>query len=153
VKVVLFACVHNAGRSQMAAAIFDALADRSKAAAISAGTDPASRVHGNVVAAMREIGIDLSAATPRLLTPELLSRANVFIAVGCKQRLPVQPGLEIDSWSVDDPVGLPLSDVRAIRDTIRGRMGMLLAARGWLPTEPPPEVRARRAREAARDRA
>src|SRR5262249_40241852 len=97
-KTVIFACIHNAGRSQMAAAWFNALADTSKARAISAGTDPGTRVHPEVLNAMHEVGIDLSSKTPRKLTDELARGADMLITMGCREQCPVVPGLRRDDW-------------------------------------------------------
>lgn len=131
-QTVLFACVHNAGRSQMAAALFNALADPSKARALSAGTKPGPAVHPEVAEAMREIGIDLSPATPRLLTDELARRVNVLITMGCGDECPYVPGVERDDWALPDPKERPLDEVRAIRDEIRARVVALIETRGWL---------------------
>jgi arsenate reductase (thioredoxin) len=128
---VLFACVHNAGRSQMAAAFFNAEADPAKARAISAGTQPGKSVHPEVVDAMSEVGIDLSAARPRRLTPELASQASLLITMGCGEACPFAPGLQGDDWELPDPKGLPPERVRAIRDEIRARVERLVGARGW----------------------
>ena len=128
---ILFACVHNAGRSQMAAALFNALADPSKAGALSAGTKPGPAIHPEVATVMREIGIDLSSASPRLLTAELAGTARLLITMGCGDECPYVPGLERDDWALPDPKGRPLEEVRVIRDDIRGRVAGLLAARGW----------------------
>ena len=128
---VIFACVHNAGRSQMAAAWLDELADPSRARALSAGTQPAERVHPEVVAAMREAGIDLSARRPRLLTPALAAGAQLLVTMGCGDDCPVAPGLRRDDWPIPDPKGQPLSRVREIRDNIRDRVQRLVAAEGW----------------------
>jgi len=128
---VLFACVHNAGRSQMAAAWFNCLSDPTKAQAISAGTDPGTRVHPEVVAAMREVGIDLSAAPTSKLTTELAQRAQLLITMGCGDQCPIVPGLKRDDWPLEDPKGQPLDHVRAIRDEIRDRVTNLLDAEGW----------------------
>jgi len=124
--IVLFACVHNAGRSQMAAGFFNALADSAKARAISAGTRPAERVNRVVVEAMRELGIDLSSETPKLLTPELARGTQWLITMGCGDECPVVPGLRRADWPLDDPAGQPLERVRAIRDDIRSRVEGLL---------------------------
>jgi arsenate reductase len=131
VQTVLFACVHNAGRSQMAAALFNAVADPVKARAISAGTRPGPAVHPEVAQAMREVGIDLSAATPRLLSPEMAAGVNVLITMGCGEECPYIPGAERDDWPLLDPKGRPLAEVRAIRDEIRTRVQALVGARGW----------------------
>ncbi|HEX4445951.1 MAG TPA: arsenate reductase ArsC [Polyangiaceae bacterium] len=130
-KTVLFACVHNAGRSQMAAAFFNRLADHARVLAISAGTEPGERVHPVVVEVMREAGIDLSSAQPRKLTGDLASRANLLVTMGCGEACPVVPGVERDDWPLDDPKGRALPEVRAIRDAIEARVQQLLAARGW----------------------
>jgi arsenate reductase len=125
---VLFACVHNAGRSQMAAAFFNARADRRKAQAMSAGTRPADRVNPAVVETMREAGIDISRETPQLLTPELARQADWLITMGCGDECPVVPGARRDDWPLDDPAGQPIDAVRAIRDEIRARVERLLAS-------------------------
>jgi arsenate reductase len=124
---VIFACVHNAGRSQMAAASFNQLADRTKAEAISAGTDPGPRVHPEVLAAMQEIGIDLSHAQPQKLTEELARQAQLLITMGCGDNCPYVPGLRRDDWPLRDPKGQPMEEVRKIRDEIRARVESLLA--------------------------
>jgi arsenate reductase len=123
---VIFACVHNAGRSQMAAAFFNALADSRKARAVSAGTNPGPQVHQEVVDAMREVGIDLHAAVPRLLTPELARDAAWLITMGCGDACPVVPGVRRGDWPLDDPKGQPLERVRQIRDDIRQRVEAFL---------------------------
>lgn len=133
-KTVLFACVHNAGRSQIAAALFGALANPSKARAISAGTEPGERVHPEVVDAMRELGIDLADVSPRKLTDELAAQANVLVTMGCGEACPVVPGALRDDWPLDDPKGKPLEEVRRIRDDIGRRVRALLATNGWLAT-------------------
>lgn len=130
-KTVLFACVHNAGRSQMAAAWFTALADRNKARAVSAGTQPGARVHPEVLEAMREVGIDLSRAEPRLLDEALARSATLLVTMGCGESCPVVPGVERDDWPLDDPKGKSVDDVRRIRDEIRTRVAALIRARGW----------------------
>jgi arsenate reductase len=127
---VIFACVHNAGRSQMAAAFYNQLADRSKAEAISAGTEPGLRVHPEVLTAMQELGIDLSRAEPQKLTEELAGGAALLITMGCGDKCPYVPGLRRDDWPLKDPKGLPMEEVRAIRDDIRLRVADLLKAEG-----------------------
>ena len=129
--MVIFGCVHNAGRSQMAAAFFNALAKPARARAVSAGTVPAERVHPEVVAAMREVGIDLSGARPQRLTDELAASAQVLVTMGCGEACPVVPGLKRDDWRIDDPKGRPLEEVRRIRDEIRRRVEELLSAEKW----------------------
>jgi arsenate reductase len=126
-KVVLFACVHNAGRSQIAAAWFNALADPASARAISAGTDPGPRVHPEVAEAMREVGLDLSGISPRRLTPELAQQAQVHVTMGCGDRCPYVPGARVEDWPLDDPKGQPLGRVREIRDEIRRRVEDLVS--------------------------
>jgi arsenate reductase len=125
-KTVIFACVHNAGRSQMAAAFFNQLADRSKAQAVSAGTEPGLRVHPEVLAVMQEAGIDLSDAKPQKLTEELAKGASLLITMGCGDKCPYVPGLRRDDWPLRDPKGLPMDEVRLIRDDIKGRVQVLL---------------------------
>jgi arsenate reductase len=131
VSTVLFACIHNAGRSQMAAAFFNALADPAKAVAVSAGTQPGERVHPAVVDAMREVGIDLAAEQPQKLTEPLARQAALLVTMGCGDECPYVPGLDRDDWPLDDPKGKPLDEVRRIRDEIRGRVSRLLDAHGW----------------------
>ena len=130
-KQVIFACVHNAGRSQMAAAFFNAFADPSKARAISAGTNPAQRVHPEVLAAMKEVAIDLSQAVPTRLTDELAQGAALLITMGCGEQCPHVPGLRRDDWPLADPKGQSVGTVRAIRDEVRERIVALLRAEGW----------------------
>ena len=130
-NTVLFACVHNAGRSQMAAAWFNALADPTKARAISAGTNPGPQVHPEVIAGMREAGFDLSTASTTKLTRELAAGASMLITMGCGDQCPVVPGLKRDDWPLEDPKGKPLETVRAIRDEIRGRVRELVVKKGW----------------------
>ena len=123
---VIFACVHNAGRSQMAAAFFNQLADRTKAEAVSAGTEPGLRVHPEVLAVMQEVGIDLSNAKPQKLTQELAEDAALLITMGCGDKCPYVPGLRRDDWPLKDPKGQPLEEVRTIRDEIKNRVVELL---------------------------
>ena len=130
-NVVLFACVHNAGRSQMAAAWFNRLADPTKARAISAGTDPGSRVHPEVIDAMNEVGVDLSKAVTTRLTTEVAQQAQMLITMGCGDQCPVVPGVRRDDWPLEDPKGKPIALVRAIRDDIRQRVEALLVDERW----------------------
>ena len=127
---VIFACVHNAGRSQMAAAFFNQLADRSNAEAVSAGTEPGLRVHPEVLAVMQEVGIDLSNAKPQKLTQELSEDAALLITMGCGDKCPYVPGLRRDDWPLKDPKGLPMEQVRLIRDDIKERVLTLLSNEG-----------------------
>jgi len=121
---VIFACVHNAGRSQMAAAFFN----RQKAEAVSAGTEPGLRVHPEVLAVMQEAGIDLSEAKPQKLTEELAREAQLLITMGCGDKCPYVPGVRRDDWPLPDPKGRTLDEVRAVRDDIRSRVSALLTA-------------------------
>jgi arsenate reductase len=130
-KRVVFACIHNAGRSQMAAAWFNALVDPAQATGISAGTAPGTRVHPEVVTAMQEVGIDLSREQPKRLTPELAQGASLLITMGCGDECPFVPGAERDDWPLTDPKGQSLDVVREIRGEIRRRVEALVAARGW----------------------
>ena len=130
-ELVVFACVHNAGRSQMAAAFFNAAADPGKARALSAGTDPATRVHPEVVAAMGEIGIDVSGAVPRRLTAGLAAGARLLVTMGCGDECPYIPGAERDDWPLPDPRGQGVEAVRAIRDEVKARVELLVRAKGW----------------------
>ena len=127
-KIYIFACIHNAGRSQMSAAFFNQLVDATKARAISAGTSPGERVHPVVVEVMLEVGIDLSVAKPQKLTAELAEGAELLITMGCGDECPYVPGLRRADWPLADPKGLPLEKVRTIRDDIRQQVERLLAA-------------------------
>jgi arsenate reductase len=126
VKLFLFACVHNAGRSQMAAAWFNRLANAGKARGISAGTQPGARVHPEVLEAMKEVGIDLSSAVPQLLTDELARTATMLVTMGCGEACPVVPGLRRDDWPLEDPKGKPMTRVREIRDEVKTRVEALV---------------------------
>jgi arsenate reductase len=128
---VVFACVANAGRSQMAAAFFNTLANPARARAISAGTRPGTAVHPEVVTAMRELDIDLSSATPQYLSTELVKDAHILITMGCGDECPLVPGVERDDWPLDDPKGQPKETVRRIRDEIRTRVAELVKERKW----------------------
>ncbi len=130
-KTILFACVQNAGRSQMAAAFFNAFADPAKARAISAGTRPAARVHPEVVTVMREAGLDLSNAVPMRLTAELTEGATWLITMGCGEDCPIVPGLARQDWPFSDPHGQDLGAVRAIRDLVRAEVEAFVTDRGW----------------------
>ena len=130
-ETVVFACVHNAGRSQMAAAWFNHLVDPAKAHAVSAGTQPGDRVHPVVVEAMQEVDIDVGRVRPQRLTENLARDASLLVTMGCGDECPFVPGLQTDDWPLPDPKGRPLEEVRATRDTIRARVADLLASRGW----------------------
>jgi arsenate reductase (thioredoxin) len=127
---VIFACVHNAGRSQMAAAFFNQLADHTKAEALSAGTEPGVRVHPEVLSVMQEVGIDLSNAKPQKLTQELAEGASLLITMGCGDKCPYVPGLRRDDWPLRDPKGLPAIEVRDIRDEVKSRVQNLIEVEG-----------------------
>jgi arsenate reductase len=125
---VIFACVHNAGRSQMAAAFFNQLANPLKAKAISAGTEPGQRVHPEVLAVMQEVGIDLSQAKPQKLTEGLAKNVQLLITMGCGDKCPYVPGLRRNDWPLRDPKGLPTEEVRAIRDEVKAKVEGLIAS-------------------------
>lgn len=140
---IVFACVHNAGRSQMAAAWFNHLrnlqpsnsrphtsdsreAGSEPVVAISAGTSPGDRVHPEVVEVMREAGLDLSTARPQQLTRELLEGATLLVTMGCGDKCPYVPGLKVEDWPLEDPKGKPIERVRQIRDEIKQRVEELV---------------------------
>lgn len=123
---VLFVCLQNAGRSQMSEAFFKRAAQGRHSAA-SAGTRPAERVHPEVVAAMRELGIDLAGRTPRGLDRELAAQADVVVTMGCGDECPYIPGTRYIDWDLQDPSGRPLQQVRAIRDDIARRVEDLVS--------------------------
>jgi arsenate reductase (thioredoxin) len=123
---VLFVCLHNAGRSQMSRALFERATD-ARHSALSAGTSPAEHVHPEVIEVMREIGIDLAARRPQLLTRELAEQADVVVTMGCGDACPVIPGTRYVDWDLADPKGRPLAEVRATRDEIASRVDALLA--------------------------
>ena len=123
---VLFACLHNAGRSQMAAAFFNDACDPQKASAISAGTQPGDRVHPEVVQVMKEQGIDLTGEKPKLLSSELAQQATLLITMGCGDACPIYPGKKYEDWVLDDPAGQDIETVRRIRDEIDKRVRRLI---------------------------
>ena len=123
---VLFVCLHNAGRSQMSAALFERLAAGRHEAA-SAGTTPAERVHPEVVETMSELGIDLADRVPRKLTLELAEQADVVVTMGCGDECPYIPGKRYIDWDLADPKRRPLDEVRATRDDIACRVAELVA--------------------------
>jgi arsenate reductase (thioredoxin) len=128
---ILFACVHNAGRSQMAAAFFNQFADPSLAQAISAGTEPAAQIHPEVLSVMREVGIELEGVTPQFLSADLASQANILVTMGCGESCPVVLGVKREDWNLPDPKGQPLERVRQIRNEIRKRVHEMVKANGW----------------------
>jgi arsenate reductase (thioredoxin) len=129
---VLFACVHNAGRSQMAAAWLSKVSDPRKVRAVSAGTQPGERVHPEVVQVMREEGIDLSIVKPQLLSSDLAEQATLLVTMGCGDACPYVPGLKKLDWPLPDPKGQSIESVRQIRDEIRRRVVALATEHGWL---------------------
>jgi arsenate reductase len=126
---VLFVCVHNAGRSQMAAALTHQLSG-GRVNVRSAGSDPADAINPAVVDAMSELGLDLSREFPKPLTDEAVQAADVVITMGCGDACPIYPGKKYEDWELDDPAGQPLEKVRAIRDAIKHRVEQLLAELG-----------------------
>ena len=125
---VLFVCLHNAGRSQMSAALFERAAD-GRHQALSAGSeaDPGGRVHSDVVEVMRELGIDLSGRRPRRLSRELAEQADVVVTMGCGDACPYLPGKRYVDWELEDPKGRPVDEVRATRDDVARRVAELAA--------------------------
>ena len=141
---VLFACATDAGRAQMAAAFFNLLADPTRATALSAGVEPAERVHPEVVAAMKEVGVDLSAARPTLLTTELMRGASLLVTMGCGDDCPYVLGLRTEDWPMGDPGGQPLERVREMRDDVGLMVAQLVSTCGWVSRPPSsPRVNAR----------
>jgi arsenate reductase len=126
---VLFVCLHNAGRSQMSAALFEQVA-AGRHHALSAGTTPAERVHPEVVEAMRELGIDLADRQPQLLTRELAEQADVVVTMGCGDACPYIAGKRYIDRQLPDPKGQPIAAVRATRDEIAQRVRALVAELG-----------------------
>lgn len=123
--LVLFVCVHNAGRSQMAAALLEKLAD-GRVRVRSAGTEPADEVHPRVTEAMAEVGIDLRTARPKRLEDDAVRDADVVVTMGCGDACPIYPGKRYEDWALADPAGQPVERVREIRDDIQGRVRRLL---------------------------
>jgi protein-tyrosine-phosphatase len=129
VPEVLFVCVHNSGRSQMAAGMLDRLAE-GRVHVRSAGSDPADELNPNAVRAMEEVGIDISKEFPKPLTDEVVRAADAVITMGCGDACPIYPGKRYEDWELEDPAGKDLETVRRIRDEIRGRVEQLIAALG-----------------------
>jgi arsenate reductase (thioredoxin) len=126
-RVFVFACVHNAGRSQMAAAFFNDVADPTLARAVSAGTQPAAHVHPVVVAAMAKVGLDLASARPQQLTPELVAGAAALVTMGCGDSCPTAAGVRREDWPLPDPKDQPIERVRGVRDAVRAKVVDLVA--------------------------
>jgi arsenate reductase (thioredoxin) len=131
---VVFACRHNAAKSQMAAAFFAELADPAKAVARSAGTRPAESVNPAVVDVMSELGHDLSGAIPRLLTPEVAAGAVAIVTFGCAEECPAVPGVPVEDWVLPESGGRDLASLRGTRDALRGRVADLVERMGWTRT-------------------
>jgi arsenate reductase (thioredoxin) len=123
---VLFVCVHNAGRSQMAAALLDRKAE-GRVIVFSAGSEPADQLHPAVVEAMQEVGIDLAGERPKRLEDRMVREADVVITMGCGDACPIYPGKRYEDWELEDPSGKDLEAVRGIRDEIAERVDALLA--------------------------
>ncbi|GJJ75658.1 arsenate reductase (thioredoxin) [Entomortierella parvispora] len=124
---IMFACVHNAGRSQMAAAFFNKHRTQDTVKGISAGTQPASEVHDVVREIMLEVGIDLSNITPKKLTPELAETVSTIVTMGCGETCPFVPGVKMVDWSITDPKNKPLQEAREIRDEIQDKIKTFIA--------------------------
>ena len=123
---VLFVCVHNAGRSQMAAAFLTTLS-QGAIEVRSAGSQPAEKINPSAVEAMAEVGIDMSSEIPKVLTTEAVKESDVVITMGCGDTCPIFPGKRYEDWELDDPAGAGIEAVREIRDEIRGRVETLIA--------------------------
>ena len=123
---VLFVCVHNAGRSQMAAGYLQALAG-DRVQVLSAGSEPADQINPVAVAAMAEEGVDIAGNTPKILTTDAVRESDVVITMGCGDTCPIFPGKRYEDWELDDPAGQDLDHVRPIRDDIRRRIEALIA--------------------------
>jgi arsenate reductase (thioredoxin) len=124
---VLFVCVHNAGRSQMAAGWLQALAGDA-VEVFSAGSEPADRINPRAIEVMREVDIDIAANTPKVLTVDAVRAADVVITMGCGDACPIFPGKRYEDWELEDPAGKDLETVRRVRDDIRGRIEELIAS-------------------------
>lgn len=125
VPTVLFVCVHNAGRSQMAAGFLEHLAG-DRVEVLSAGSAPKESVNPVAVEAMAEVGIDIASNTPKILTTEAVSESDVVITMGCGDACPIFPGTRYEDWELDDPAGLDPAGVRRVRDEIRARIEALI---------------------------
>jgi arsenate reductase (thioredoxin) len=130
-NTVIFACTQNAGRSQIAAAFFNLLADPAKVRAISAGTQPAERLHPEVLATMKEMGVDLSAEKPQRLTPELSKSAQILVTLGGLSDAPVVADQKREDWPMEDPAGKSEADVEKIRDTTAAMVSDFVNRHGW----------------------
>ncbi|KAG0368257.1 phosphotyrosine protein phosphatase I superfamily [Gamsiella multidivaricata] len=128
---IMFACVHNAGRSQMAAAFFNKHKTQESIKGLSAGTNPASEVHGVVREIMLEVGIDLSNVQPVKLTPELARTVSTIVTMGCGETCPYVPGVNIIDWIIVDPKNKSVKEAREIRDEIENRIKMFIAENNY----------------------
>lgn len=128
---IMFACVHNAGRSQMAAAFFNKHRTQDTVKGISAGTNPASEVHPVVREIMLEVGIDLSNITPIKLTPELAKTVSTIVTMGCGETCPYVPGVKIVDWSITDPKNKPVDVARVIRNEIENRIKVFITENNY----------------------
>ena len=135
-QLVLFACSHNNGRSQIANAFFNQLVDPRKARSIAAGLDPAARVQPEVIVVMREVGIDLADVVPVALTGQMLTELDFVVTLGCDERCPTIPLSRRRDWHLRDPSDLTVDEVRVVRDEIRGLVTDLVNDMGWA-REPP----------------
>ena len=139
-QLVLFACTHNKGRSQIASAFFNQLADPTKATSVSAGLEPAAHVQDEVIEVMREVGIDLTDVEPIGLTGRMLTDLNFLVTLGCPERCPTIPLSRRRDWRLPDPSNLSVDEVRVIRDEIRGLVTGLIHDMGWArETRPRPQ--------------
>ncbi|MEO8705867.1 MAG: arsenate reductase ArsC [Kofleriaceae bacterium] len=130
-QLVLFVCTHNKGRSQIANAFFNQLADPGKARSISAGLEPVAQVQAEVIEVMREVDIDLAEVRPIELTGRMLTELNFLVTLGCPERCPTIPLSRRQDWRLRDPSNLSVDEVRAIRDEIRGLVSALVEEKGW----------------------
>jgi len=128
---ILFACVHNAGRSPMAAAFFNSMADPGKAVAVSAGTEPLAALYPAAVTVMQELGMDISGWEPKRLTEEMAAGAQMLITMGCGDDCPAAPGVPREDWPIEDPGDLPMDRVRRIQELLLTRVMRLIDAQGW----------------------
>ncbi|KAF9908127.1 hypothetical protein EC991_010255 [Linnemannia zychae] len=128
---IMFACVHNAGRSQMAAAFFNKHRTQEAIKGVSAGTNPASEVHGVVREIMLEVGVDLSNITPVKLTPQLATTVSTIITMGCGETCPYVPGVKIVDWKITDPKNKPIDEAREIRDEIETKIKAFIAENNY----------------------
>ncbi len=130
-QLVLFVCTHNKGRSQIANAFFNQLANPEKARSVSAGLEPVAQVQAEVIEVMREVDIDLSAVRPIELTGRMLTELNFLVTLGCAERCPTIPLSRRQDWRLRDPSNLSIDEVRAIRDEIRGLVSVLVEEKEW----------------------